>query len=70
MHLSNEKFHILINIWLKFEWKLSSKSVSIQVMAWHQKDKKPLPKSMIAKFYVAMWYHRATSLKQSDAYMH
>ena len=46
----NENFCILIQISLQFVPKDSivSKSVLVQVMAWHQTGKKPLSKSMMA----------------------
>ena len=55
----NEKFHILIQISLKFVLKIAIdiKSALVQIMAWHGIGDKPLFEPMIAEFSDAYMGH-------------
>ena len=47
-----EKSWILIQISLKFVLKgpIDNKAALVQVMAWHRRDHKPLPETMLTQF--------------------
>ena len=55
----NEKFHILIQISLKFVLNIpiDSKSAMVQVMAWRRTGDKPLTEPMVAEFTDAYMQH-------------
>ena len=55
----NEKFCILILIWLKFipKGEIDNKAALVHVMAWHWTGNKPLPESMLIQFTDAYTWH-------------